>query len=87
MNFQPLKLITGKVVIVDFDSRVGKCKNCGRPIRFGANENNKLIPINQKYGDWVVHFDDCPYQGQNKTMSLHEKIIGEERNQDYLNNL
>lgn len=88
MNYQTIKLIGGASVYVDLDSRA-KCRKCGKPIKFGATKNNKLIPIiEMKPGEYQAHFADCEYADEFRGRgSLNNRIREEERNQEMLNEL
>jgi len=90
MNLQTIKLIGGAIVTVDLDSRA-KCRSCGKPIKFGATKNNKLIPIIEiRSGEYQAHFADCidanKWRGSTRG-SMNNRIREEEQNQELLNEL
>jgi invasion protein IalB len=84
MNYQKIKLLDGKTVILDKDAKRTRCSKCKELIRFGITKDGKYLPISEIGNKYQSHFLDCEKQEET---NLEKNIRQQQNNEEYLSEL
>jgi hypothetical protein len=87
MDYQTIKLLGNAEVMVDMDERRTSCRKCGELIRWAITKSGKKMPIILKEDKWQSHFADCEFADKFRKTKVERRILDEQNNQEYLNNL